>query len=145
MSMPKVVCSTTEWVLTVRLSEIISKKGCQDSGIPWVLPNRISEIIQKVAQMIEWHCWVMDSRNSDAFLFMHPCHQRLPTVNGPLSQVTTAFWVNHCNIPRWVSLSRRSPEHHSDYHHQSPRLCHRPNVKRKRFLNNRLIHCSNKL
>ena len=52
MIMPKVVCSTTEWVLTIRLSEIISKKGCQDSGIPWVLPNRISEIIQNVAQMI---------------------------------------------------------------------------------------------
>ena len=50
--MPRVVCSTTEWVLTKRLSEIISKKGCQESGIPLVLPNRLSEIIQTVAQMI---------------------------------------------------------------------------------------------
>ena len=50
--MPRVVCSTIEWVLTKRLSEIISKKGCQEPGIPLVLPNRLSEIIQTVAQMI---------------------------------------------------------------------------------------------
>ena len=35
------------------LSEITSKKGCQEPGIPWVIPkNRLSEITQKVAQMI---------------------------------------------------------------------------------------------
>ena len=35
------------------LSEITSKKGCQEPGIPWVLPKiRLSEITQKVAQMI---------------------------------------------------------------------------------------------
>ena len=30
--MPKVVCSTTEWVLTIRLSEIISKKDAKIWG-----------------------------------------------------------------------------------------------------------------
>ena len=50
MNMPRVVCPTTEWILTKRPSEIISKKRMPRAGVSLSTPKP-TLIIQKVAQM----------------------------------------------------------------------------------------------
>ena len=47
--MPRVVCSTTEWVLTKRSPRSYQERMPRAGELP---KDRLSEIIQKVAQMI---------------------------------------------------------------------------------------------
>ena len=92
------------------LSEITSKKGCQEPGIPWVLPkNRLSEITQKVAQMIGttllvYECptfnpgttglWAYEKRQSHITKAVqsHPSRLSKQTTRGILPYIAPLLW-----------------------------------------------------
>ena len=50
MNMPRVVCPTTEWILTNDPLRSYPKKGYQEPGFPYVL-TKPTLVIQTVAQM----------------------------------------------------------------------------------------------
>ena len=120
MSMPKVVCSTTEWVLTIRLSETISKKR---------MPRFGDSVSTTKPNLRDHPKSCPNDRNYIAGLWMpgiqiHSCYCTPVTIASSAPLVTTALSVKtRANAYRSQSLIRQPMKSTQPHlHTRSPQL-----------------------